>query len=68
LLSSLLFILLPKSPVALSLSFLFLRVKSDEAVLTHQEHHDCVLPKGDYQIGIVQEYDHFLEEARHVAD
>ena len=47
---------------------LFLHVESDEAELTHQEHNTIVLPKGDYEIGIVQEYDHFAEEARSVQD
>lgn len=47
---------------------LFLKVKSDEAQLTHQEHNMITLPKGDYQVGIVQEYDHFAEEARRVQD
>ena len=47
---------------------LFLKVKSDEAELTHQEHKTIVLPKGDYQINRVREYDHFVEEARRVQD
>jgi len=47
---------------------LFLSVKSDKAVLTHEEHHAVEIPKGDYKIGIVQEYDHFAEEAKNVAD
>lgn len=47
---------------------LYLKVKSEEAILTHQEHKSIVIEKGDYEIGIVQEYDHFKEEARRVAD
>ena len=47
---------------------LFLSVKSVEAKLTHQEHDVVTIPKGDYEIGIVQEYDHFSEEARNVID
>lgn len=47
---------------------LYLRVKSEEATLTHQEHKPIVIEKGDYEIGIVQEYDHFTEEARRVED
>jgi hypothetical protein len=47
---------------------LFLRVNSENATLTHQEHKPIVIDKGDYEIGIVQEYDHFAEEARRVAD
>ena len=47
---------------------LFLWVKSEEATLTHQEHKPITIPKGDYQIDIVREYDHFAEEARNVRD
>jgi hypothetical protein len=47
---------------------LFLNVKSDEAVVTHQEHKAVTLPKGKYKIGRVREYDHFSEEARQVRD
>lgn len=47
---------------------LFVKAKSDEVELTHQEHKTVTLPKGDYEIGIVKEYDHFAEEARRVAD
>lgn len=37
-------------------------------VLEHEEHKPIELPSGHYQINIVQEYDHFAEEARQVAD
>lgn len=47
---------------------LYLHIESATAILTHQEHKPIVIEKGDYEIGIVQEYDHFLEEARRVAD
>lgn len=47
---------------------LYLHVKSEKATLTHQEHKPILIDKGDYQIGIVREYDHFAEEARNVAD
>ncbi len=47
---------------------LFLRVISEEVELTHPEHNTLTLPKGDYQIGVVREYDHFAEEARRVRD
>lgn len=47
---------------------LYLRVNSDEAKVTHQEHGTVTLPKGDYQIGIIKEYDHFSEEAKNVRD
>jgi hypothetical protein len=47
---------------------LFLRVNSESAEITHQEHKTIVLPKGDYQIDKVKEYDHFAEEAKRVQD
>lgn len=47
---------------------LFLKVNSEEAELTHQEHNTVTLPKGNYKVGIVREYDHFAEEARRVQD
>lgn len=47
---------------------LFLHVGSESAKLTHQEHKEIDIPQGDYEIGIVQEYDHFQEEARNVVD
>jgi hypothetical protein len=47
---------------------LFLRVESDAAELTHQEHKTITLPKGNYEIKRVREYDHFAEEARKVQD
>lgn len=47
---------------------LYLRVNSEKATLTHQEHKPIELPTGEYEIGRVREYDHFAEEARRVAD
>lgn len=47
---------------------LYLHVESEKATLTHQEHKTIEIPKGDWEIGIVREYDHFAEEARRVAD
>lgn len=38
------------------------------ATVQHEEHKPITLPPGNYQIGIVREYDHFAEEARRVAD
>ncbi|MFA6636910.1 MAG: hypothetical protein WCV56_07425 [Candidatus Omnitrophota bacterium] len=43
---------------------LYLKVISDEAELTHQEHQMVTLPKGVYEVDIVREYDHFIEETR----
>lgn len=36
--------------------------------IQHEEHKPITLPPGDYQIGIVKEYDHFAEEASNVRD
>lgn len=36
--------------------------------IQHEEHHAIDLPAGNYEIGIVREFDHFKEEARNVAD
>lgn len=47
---------------------LFLRVNSETAKLTHQEHKEINIPAGDYEINIVKEYDHFEEELRNVRD
>lgn len=38
------------------------------AEVTHQEHAPVVIPPGEYVRSIVQEYSHFEEEARNVAD
>jgi len=38
------------------------------ANVTHQEHKPVTIPPGVYDRLIVQEYDHFAEEARNVAD
>jgi hypothetical protein len=46
----------------------YLNVKSDTAELTHEEHKKIIIPKGIYRVGIVKEYDHFLEESRNVMD
>lgn len=47
---------------------LFLKVKSEEVTLTHQEHNPITIPEGEYQVGIIQEYDFLNKEARNVAD
>jgi hypothetical protein len=36
--------------------------------ITHEEHKNFTVPSGDWEIGIVKEYDHFAEEAKKVAD
>lgn len=47
---------------------LYLHVESEKATLTHQEHKTVEIPKGDWEIGIVKEYDHFAEESKGVVD
>jgi len=46
----------------------FLKVTSENAIVTHQEHAPVTLEEGTYEIDIVKEYSHFDEEARRVAD
>lgn len=46
----------------------FLSVKKEPVALSHEEHKTISIPPGNYRIGIVQEYDHFAEEARQVMD
>lgn len=36
--------------------------------IIHEEHKPITLPPGNYEIDIVREYDHFLEEQRRVRD
>lgn len=38
------------------------------ATIDHQEHKTVSIPAGEYDVDIVQEYDHFEEEARKVRD
>tara|TARA_Y100000034_G_scaffold134218_1_gene201997 strand:- start:3590 stop:3907 length:318 start_codon:yes stop_codon:yes gene_type:complete len=38
------------------------------AEISHEEHGKVAVAPGTYEIGIVQEYDHFAEEARAVQD
>jgi hypothetical protein len=39
-----------------------------EVTVKHEEHHHVDVPAGDWELGIVKEYDHFAEEARKVQD
>lgn len=39
-----------------------------EAPLRHEEHHEIKLPKGDYEIRIIREQDHFQDLVRPVTD
>lgn len=47
---------------------LWLRVGAGGGTVTHEEHGVGVVEPGTYRIDRVQEYDHFAEEARRVAD
>ena len=47
---------------------LYLKVVDGPVTVKHEEHGHVKVPAGEYQIGIVQEYDHFAEEAKSVAD
>lgn len=38
------------------------------ARVVHEEHKEIVLPPGKFEVGRVQEYDHFTEEAKNVQD
>lgn len=43
-------------------------LKSGGCDLYHEEHKTLKIPKGNYVLSIVQEYDHFAEESRNVID
>lgn len=43
-------------------------LKSAGCKLFHEEHKEITIPKGDYALSIVVEYDHWLEESRRVID
>lgn len=49
-------------------NIMHLQVFSDSAKLKHQEHKEIDIPKGDYRIDIVREYDPFNERIREVLD
>lgn len=49
-------------------NIMHLQVFSDTALLKHQEHGEIDIPKGDYKIEIVKEWDHWESEAREVRD
>ena len=46
---------------------LYLRV-TNEVTVKHEEHNIITIAPGDYKVRKVQEYDHFLEEAKAVQD
>lgn len=43
-------------------------VHSKGCEIFHEEHKSFPIPEGFYQLRIVEEYDHFLEESRRVID
>lgn len=47
---------------------LFLAVGERGTTITHEEHKAIVLPKGNYRIGYVQEYDYGKQEKQNVRD
>ncbi len=47
---------------------MILKVMSEQAIISHEEHEDIMLPMGDYAVKIQREWDWFTEEVRRVAD
>jgi len=47
---------------------LFLRVLGGDVRVVHEEHAAITIPKGDYEVGKVREFDHFAEEEHPVWD
>lgn len=47
---------------------LHLQVFSETAKLTHEEHNEIEIPKGNYIVQTVREYDPFEDEIRQVQD
>ena len=45
----------------------FIHAETDFEI-THEEHDAVTVPAGDYEVRIANEYDHFAEEAKKVAD
>lgn len=43
-------------------------LESSGCELFHEEHNTIEIPMGVYKLSLVQEYDHFKEEARNVID
>lgn len=49
-------------------NLLHLKIFSESARLSHEEHNEIVLPKGNYIVRTVREYDPFEDEIRQVRD
>ena len=41
---------------------------SKDFTVEHDEHHTQTVPAGNYEVGIVQEFDHYAEEIQKVRD
>ena len=50
------------------IGIMILRVFSENATLSHEEHDDIILQMGDYEIKQQREFDWFTEEVRRVTD
>lgn len=50
------------------MGLMILRVISENAVLSHEEHAEIILPMGDYKINQQREFSWFDEEVRRVCD
>lgn len=51
-----------------ALGLMFLKVLSDFAEVSHEEHESIILPMGEYEITRQREWDWFSEETRRVSD
>jgi len=58
----------PTKTVMYSVGTALYLVVKERATVTHEEHKPIDIDEGVYEIGRVQEYDHFAEEARNVED
>jgi hypothetical protein len=47
---------------------MYLRVLSEFAKLSHEEHEEIILPRGDYEVRHQKEFDWLSEEKRYVRD
>jgi len=46
----------------------YIRIKGDDATITHEEHKPLSIPPGHYAVSIVQEWDHMGQFSRSVVD
>mgnify|MGYP001570111808 CR=1 FL=1 len=50
------------------LGLMILKVISEQAVLSHEEHQEIILPMGEYIVRRQREFDWYTEEVRSVCD